>query len=59
MLCRERAQTTIVFAVESNEDIIPDFHDVGIIGIHKMSGITAPDTIIRNLAGYFGTSALD
>ena len=46
MLRRQSAKRAIWFAVELDENVIPDLQHVGIILIDKMCSITPSDTIV-------------
>lgn len=52
MLGRQRFEGTVVFAVELDENVVPDLEDVGVVLVDEMCSISAAYPVIVNLTEY-------
>jgi hypothetical protein len=48
VLCRQRSEGPIIFAVELDEDVVPDFEDIWVILIDQMCCVAVPNAIKMN-----------
>jgi hypothetical protein len=48
----KRAKGPVVFAVELDEDVVPDFQDIRIVLVDKMSGVSAAYAIVVDFTDF-------
>jgi hypothetical protein len=42
----EGPEGSVCFAIVLNEDVVPDFEDIGIVLVHEMGSISAADSVV-------------